>query len=580
MWTLSTAAVVMRNVRAVTAAEPDGQVVQAISGSVDLPDGSALWRMSATVPRAAYEAMRTGEQPPLASVTTAGKTWVFVVDEMSAPRAFASTDVSIRGVSLAALADAPYELARQWTSDAPTTAAQIATLAQTFTGLSVAWQLPDWPVPAGGWSFTGTPWGAVLQPAAAVGAVVEADRQALAVRVTSRYPVMPNEWATSVPDVQIPWQAVESEAVTAADRPAYTGVYVTGPATTIAAVRLAGTSGAEQAPLVAGDLLTDLDGQIEHGRTLLAQSGGAQTVSRTLQVLTGAGEPGIIDRGAMVRWVDPEDTWVGMVRAVRLDWQFGLVRQTVACERRTSFPVGSVVPPPKPALRCDPWWADVGLMLPCDETGGAGTPDVAVGQSNAVMVNGVLWTADARFGDASIQLQGNSSRILVTAPSGWVGSPPFMPRTEDFCVECWYLLPAGQGDGWLIEFPFTFHGGTNASQIGLYTHPLGLFSIYRTDSLGSPSTPSGGAGIPTGRWFHLAWERASGTTRVFVDGAIAASWSDPYDYNTSSLAFMGSSTSTGSGVALIDEVRVTVGASRYGGTFTPPSAPFFRVACA
>lgn len=320
----------------------DGLIISDVNGSIELPDNSALWRMSATIPRASYDLLRAGEQPPTVSITLANRTWVFVVDEMSAPRGFASTDVAIRGVSLAALADAPYQLARQWTSDAPTTAAQIAEMTQTFTGLNVSWQLTDWGMPAGAWSYTGTPWGAVLQLAAPVQAVVEADPSDLKVKISSRYPVMPQQWATTAPDVQVPWQAVESENVTAADRPAYTGVFVSGPTESIAAVRLAGTSGAEQAPLLSNDLLTDLSGQVELGRTVLAQSGGAETVTRSLQVLTGAGEPGVIDRGKLVRWVDPEATWTGMVRAVRVDWQFGLMRQSVTCERRTSFPAGSV----------------------------------------------------------------------------------------------------------------------------------------------------------------------------------------------------------------------------------------------
>lgn len=340
----SDAAVVVRDLR-VEGAEG---IITAISGSISIEDGSALWRLSCEVPRAAYDAMRAGEQPPLVGVHLAGRQWAFVVDEMSAPRAFASTNVSLRGVSLAALADAPYELSRQWTSDAPTAAAQIASLAQTFTGLDVSWQLPDWAVPTGAWSYTGTPWGVVLQVASAVQAVVQADEATMAVTVTSRYPVMPNQWASTPPDAQIPWQAVESENVTASDKPPYTGVYVTGPAETIAAVRLAGTSGAEQAPLMSGDLLTDLPGQVELGRTVLAQSGRAETVTRTLQVLTGAGEPGVIDRGKLVRWVDPEATWTGMVRALSIRWEFGQVRQTVACERRMSFPVGtSQLPPPQ-----------------------------------------------------------------------------------------------------------------------------------------------------------------------------------------------------------------------------------------
>lgn len=425
----STAAAVVRNARV---QPPDDDVIQATAGNIDLPDGSALWRLNATVPRAAYDALRAGEQPPLVSVSIAGRVWVFLVDEMSAPRAFAATDVEIRGVSLAALADAPYELARQWTSDAPTTAAQIATLAQTFTGLAVSWRLPDWPVPAGGWSFSGTPWGAVLQAAAPVLAVVEAHPSDLAVTVSSRYPVAPTEWATTAPDVQVPWQAVDSENVTAADQPAYTGVYVAGPAASIAAVRLAGTSGAEQAPLVTHEMLTDLDGQAERGRAILGASGGAQMVSRKMYVLAGAGQPGVLSRGQLVRWVDPAETWVGMVRAVRLDWEFGKVRQTVACERRTSFPVGVYVPP-KPAVFRPAYLLDAPLTTDASDLADPpATPNVqnqvSFSTAGALIVWGGAGATSSGinyFGAAKINANANTNRfamvVRIAVDPAWTG---------------------------------------------------------------------------------------------------------------------------------------------------------------
>jgi hypothetical protein len=319
----------------------EGTVIPAIAGSVEISDGSALWSLTATIPRADYDAMRSGPQPPVVTLDLGNKKWAFLVDEMTAPRAFAETDVSIRGVSLAALADAPYEFSRQWTSDAPTTAAQIATLAQTYTELDVSWWVPDWSVGVGAWSFQGTPWGVVLQVASSVSAVVEAHALDFSVQVSQRYPVLPNEWAAFPPDAQIPWQAVVSENVVASDQPPYTSAFVAGPSESAASVRLAGTSGADQAPMVTHELLTDLDGQIERARSVLGASGGGQTVTRTIQVLTGAGEPGVLFRGAIIRWVDPAETWTGMVRGVQITWSFGEVSMALSCERRISFPQGT-----------------------------------------------------------------------------------------------------------------------------------------------------------------------------------------------------------------------------------------------
>lgn len=556
---------VMRNVRATATTEPLGAVIPAISGSIDLPDGSAQWRLSATIPRASYDQLRAGEQPPLASVTLAGRTWVFLVDEMNAPRAFASTDVSIRGVSLAALADAPYELARQWTSDAPTTVAQIAELAQTYTGLDVSWQLPDWGVPAGAWSYTGTPWGAVLQVAAPVRAVVEADPADLKVKVTSRYPVMPQQWATTVPDVQIPWQVVESEAVTAADKPPYTGVFVTGPAETIAAVRLAGTSGAEQAPLMAGDLLTDLPGQVEMGRTVLAQSGGAESVTRSLQVLTGAGEPGVIDRGKLVRWVDPDATWTGMVRALRVDWQFGQVRQTITCERRTSFPVGSVVPEP-PEVERDPFWADVIALMPFD----GDFANLAPGGISFTST-GTTTSSTAKFGQ-SLALNGTAPG--GGGPNGLVGvgadSSNRWGLTEgDFTIELWVYLKSNVSS-------FTY-----APLVRLASTTLGTeinFRIFNGDTLSAlfTSAPGGATDlsttttVPLNRWVHVALCRESNVYRLFQDGALLTFFTSPYSAPAGAKTVQIGTVGAFAPDALFDDLRVTK-AARYTAAFTPPT---------
>lgn len=551
----------------------DGEVINAASGSIDLPDGAALWRLSTTVPRAAYDAMRAGEQPPLVSVSIAGRQWVFVVDEMSAPRAFASTDVSIRGVSLAALADAPYELSRQWTSDAPTTAAQIATLANTFTGLNVAWQLPDWPVPAGAWSFSGTPWGAVLQPAAAVQAVVEAAPAALGVTVTSRYPIMPNEWHSTPPDVQVPWVAVESENVVAADRPGYTGVFVAGPATTVAAVRLAGTAGAEQAPLVTGELLTDLAGQVELGRTILAASGGAQIVTRSLQVLDGAGQPGVIARGALVRWVDPAETWVGMVRSQRVDWEFGRVRQTVACERRISFPVGTFVP--EVVEPTDPLWAQVVLLLKAEGTDAKTVTDSSSHADHKTAGPSHDIIADrGRYGGGLVINNHSAGGIK------WTGSRFTRPAGVPMTIELSFKRNSSSFAGgppllWIYD-------AVNSSQ-------LFQLSAYATFNQVSHRWGQGNAFVQydvtadsDGWYFCVMQIDSSDNASLWVNGNLLTTQSGYVGVNPIFLCVGGSDTTDLGSLTFpcsvaIDELRITMGALRHAGTPPATQGPTFPV---
>lgn len=321
-----------------------GLALPVTSVDMALTDGSAFWTLRAAAAFEAKAALEAGEQPAQVEVQINGQTWRFVVESIDTPRAFASSAISFGGRSLAALADAPYQLPQQWIADAPTTAAQIATLAQTYSGLEVLWQAPDWLVPAGGWTHQGSPFSVISQVATAIGGVVEASRDTFAVYVRSRYPVMPNEWAGTPPDVQVAWNAVESESVQRVDQPDYTSIVVAGP-DGVANVRLEGTAGADAAPMVTDPLLTEHGARVERATSALAAAGGASMVSRTLQVLSGTDEPGVIERGALVRWVDPDETWSGMVRSVSVLASLVAVRQTIVCERRTSFPLGTSEPP-------------------------------------------------------------------------------------------------------------------------------------------------------------------------------------------------------------------------------------------
>lgn len=542
--------------------------IKAEQGTVDLPRGAAMWRLQATIPRADYEALRAGDQPPLVRLALAGREWVFLVDEMDAPRAFASTDVTIRGVSTAALADAPYELARQWHIDAPTTAAQIATRAQTFTGLDVQWRLPDWSLPAGAWTFTGAPWGVVLQMAAAVGAVVEAHPSELAVSVTSNYPLMPAEWATTPPDVQVPWAAVIDERVTADNQPPYNAVYVAGPTDTIAAVRLAGTSGAEQAPMVTHALLTDLAGQVEQARTVLGASGMAETNTRTLQVLTGAGQPGIINRGALVRWVDPEATWTGMVRGVSVSWAFGLVRQTVACERRLSFPVGTFLP--EAVAPVDPHWQKVVLLMKADR--GAATDVI---DSSKYADSKTVGPSHIVAGDAGVY-----GGALVTTDHGAGGITWSGPR---------FVRPSGTP--MTVEFSFkrvSASLATGPALLQIFDHASGgqlIFSMsaYATFNKVAHRWGTGSAEVlydytppPSGWNFCVLQVEADNSARVWLNGLELASlsgWGMSGATERRVVVGGGAHVDAGGSNACevhIDEVRVTIGAARHASA--PPAS--------
>lgn len=316
------------------------------TANIELAEGSVLWTLSATSDdEAVYTTLTTGELPAQVSVTLGGDEWHFAVDQASLAVEHASARVAFSGRSLAALADAPRQSPRQWIAESPTTVAQIATVAQAYTGLGITWLAPDWPVPAQAWSYFGTPLGVVRQTVAALGGVAEATRAGNGLTVRTKYPAQPITWAGIAPDWQVPWRFVVSSSIQALEQTEYNGVFVAGQQQGLLAdVRLAGTAGDLQAPMVTDPLLTDLTGIVERATSILFSSGNKTRVTRTLLVPP----QGVLGREQLVRWVDPTETWVGLVRSVSVSAAFGFAQQTVAIERRTTFPAGTFIPEPPP----------------------------------------------------------------------------------------------------------------------------------------------------------------------------------------------------------------------------------------
>lgn len=326
----------------------DGTVLAVDQVTLDLQDGSVFWTLSASGAGDLFAVLTEGEQPATVEVNIDGLLWRFIVEEVNRPRSFASDRVSFGGRSLAALAGSPFQFEVNWLSDAPTTAAQIAVGAQVHTDLAIDWQIEDWPIPAGVLSFAGTPLAVAQYVAQAVGAVVTAHRSDLSLTVQPRYPLLPNEWCSVPPDVAVAFTAVETESYVRADRPAYNAVLVSGQQQgAIGYVVLDGTSRSDMAPMVTDPLLTDVVALGQRGKSILGASGQQARVTRTLPVIAGVG---VIERGALVRWDDPGDQWVGMVRSVNVQARLGFAQQTLGVERHTACLEGTFVPPDEGAL--------------------------------------------------------------------------------------------------------------------------------------------------------------------------------------------------------------------------------------
>lgn len=272
--------------------------------------------------------------PATLRVTLDGLSWDVVVEGLGRTREHGRTGATITGRSISALAGAPYAAETARLNAVPATAQQLVDDALAYTGLALEWRVDDWLVPAGAWSFTGTPLAAARRVAEAIDAMLQSPRTGEVLIVAPRYTVPPWEWGAADPDVTLALDAVFSEGFERRDQPAYEGVYVSGQAQGVAAlVKRTGTAPALLMPTVTDPLITDLVAARQRGTAMLGRAGAQADVSLTLPVLTGAGEPGVIDPGKLVRLDDPAGAWTGRVRSVALRADWLTARQTLVIER-------------------------------------------------------------------------------------------------------------------------------------------------------------------------------------------------------------------------------------------------------
>lgn len=482
--------------------------VDSLALSVD--DGSPLWTLRASGGDALYSKLTAGEQPPQIKVDLDGEVWVFIVDSVSRTRTFGQSIVSVSGRSPAVAAGTPYEADQNWVNDGISTGAQIAAVANIYTGLEVSWEIEDWLVPDRVFSFSGTPLSVVARVAEAVGAVVQAHRSEYSVRVMPRYPLLPNEWSTAVPDVEVAFGAVMGDQYQRTDRPEYTGVYLAGQQQgAVGFVRLAGTSGAYLHPLVTDLLLTEEPALRMRGAAILGGSGGQAEMTLTLPLLTGAGEPGALNKGQLVRVLDPDGTWTGLVRGVSVAASLPAVTQTVVLERHTKDIDGTVglpvvAPAVGPLFSLRPESADMSYAAAYVAAYPGSTP-----------IGGTFDTAQVGAGVTFLDSLRADATDIDRALIGTVNKD--------------------SADGGPFHFEVLIGGdGSPAPSVGVFTQAYGppfdpdtemggpLNVVYRSDGViqGYGGSPSGYATFAAGDVVGVVLDPSGSTVAFFLNGTL------------------------------------------------------------
>ena len=146
----------------------------------------------------------------------------------------------------------------------------------------------------------------------------------------------------------------------------------------------------------------------------------------------------------------------------------------------------------------------------------------------------------------------------------------FAYGTGDFTWEFWFKAEAGfvEGNGgYLIDHaPADSDGNDGSVWVGSNT------LYYHSAGVGGVSNLSFG-GVSNETWYHVAVARESGTTRLFLNGALVNSASDSANFTTNNTRFR-IGDYIGSGYAFkgyISNLRICKGHAVYTEKFTPPT---------
>lgn len=330
---------------------PDLADIPIFEATVAADSGSYCWSLSASGPASLFEQLApVGGLPAHIKVTLDGIPFVFAVDSLARTKSFGQTGVRVQGRSVTALIAAPYLRASTRANATDMTAQQIALDALASTGIDLDWGigagafanggLVDWLVPTGAWSHQGTPLDAVQAVVQAAGGYLQSHRSAATLLARHPYgqrmgdnPGAPWGWMTGPADVELATDALITEGVERKDGADINGVYVSGTsAGVLAMVKRTATAGDKLAAMVTDPLITHVDAARQRGLSILGAAGHKFAVSLDLPVLTGAGQPGVLDVGQLVQ-INAAQPWRARVRSVSVQAKQPTLRQTITLER-------------------------------------------------------------------------------------------------------------------------------------------------------------------------------------------------------------------------------------------------------
>ena len=314
----------------------DGDIqIPTFTMSMSLDADSWTWSFSASVPGYALADIEPEDGVPVAvQATINGTPYRFIVESIARERTFGRSDLRIGGRGRAAVLDAPYAPIMSFGNEFGRTAQQIMNDILVDNGVplgwTVEWNPDDWNVPAGVFNHQGSYISAMNQVAGSISAYLQPHNTDEVLRVLSRYPVAPWDWAGVTPDFELPSAVMSRESIEWRDKARYNRVYVMGQQVGVnGRVTRTGTAGDYLAPTVVDPLITQAVAARQRGLAVLSDTGRIATVGLRLPVLA---ETGIIKPGSFISYIDGGIERIGLTRSVQVEVGLPAIWQTIEVE--------------------------------------------------------------------------------------------------------------------------------------------------------------------------------------------------------------------------------------------------------
>lgn len=169
---------------------------------------------------------------------------------------------------------------------------------------------------------------------------------------------------------------------------------------------------------------------------------------------------------------------------------------------------------------------------------------------------------------ASVYFDGNDD-LRTTGYAGPIG-------TGDYTVECWAYITARNTSGaWLFQIQ---NGHAPSNPNGIQVYYRNSSNSYNWAHLTNGSQYNTSTASQLNAWQHVALTRASGTTRLFVNGVVIdTQTSDTYDASSYDDITIAKGYSNRALTGYISDFRIINGTALYTSAFTPPTAPLSAV---